>query len=127
MTEEKLHEAVCRYISLQYPNVLFSSDMSGFRLTIGQAKRAAKLRSSRAYPDIVCYSPRGGFHGLFVELKKEDVRIYKRNGDIVSNAHIIEQKKMLVELNRLGYYADFACGLDEAIKLIDKYMSYEQD
>jgi len=52
ISEEKLHSQICEYLRIQYPKILFKSDMSGIRLTIGQAKKVKKLRSSNAFPDI---------------------------------------------------------------------------
>ena len=122
MTEQDLHAMVCQYIRTQYTNVIFNSDMAGVKLTIGQAKRSAKLRSSKGFPDIVIYEPRGGFHGLFLELKRDGVRIYNRYGEPATE-HIKEQHKILCKLDSLNYAAYFACGFDQAKQIIDEYLS----
>ncbi len=121
MSEQTLHEAVCRYIKLQYPDVMFNSDMSGFRLTQGQAIRAKKMRSTNGYPDIVIYEARGVYFGLFVELKDEGVKIFKRNGSC-STKHIEQQMDVINRLVRIGYYAYMAAGWDDTINMIDWYM-----
>ena len=123
-SEAKLHEAVCDYIRLQYPDVLFNSDMSGVKLTMGQAIKAKKLRSSKGFPDLVIYEPRKlGFiyYGLFLELKIEGTKLYKKNGE-AATIHIAEQQEMIIKLIKLGYYASFACGFNEAKKIIDEYL-----
>ena len=71
LKEENLHLAVCNYIRMQYPDVLFNSDMSGVKLTMGQAIKAKRLRSCKGFPDLVIYEPRGEHKGLFIELKRE--------------------------------------------------------
>ena len=60
--------------------------------------------------------------GLFIELKKAGTRIYRKDGRLVSDAHIREQLDMLEQLRQRGYVAEFACGFDEAKKIIDEYL-----
>jgi hypothetical protein len=121
-TESKVHSQVCKYLNYQYPKVLFNTDLSGIKLTIGQAKKVKTLRSGRAWPDIFISEPRCGYHGLYLELKAQDVTIVKQNGELVSNEHIQEQYKMMCALESLGYMARFACGFDQAKQIIDEYL-----
>jgi hypothetical protein len=174
--EENLQVAVCQYLRLQYPLVIFMSDIaSGLRLSIGQAVKSKKLRSSRGQPDLfiaesrpnqdykngITELPSSGsipsgfsiniaalpkdisakelllmmkesgvsihhtniikYHGLFLELKKEGARIWKKNGD-PADAHIAEQKELLSKLTVKGYKAEFAIGFEQAKKMIDEYL-----
>lgn len=121
-SEEILHEEVARYIRLLYPKVIFNSDMSGIKLSMFQSKKAAKLRSSRAFPDLVVYEPVDNYKGLFIELKADGVKIFKKDGSLVANKHIKEQAEMIEKLREKGYAAYFACGIDEAVKIIDDYL-----
>jgi hypothetical protein len=121
MSEKTLHRAVCDYLRLQYPKVLFNSDMSGLRLTMGQAVQAKTLRSMSGFPDLVIYEPRHGYHGLFVELKREGERIIKKDGS-AATPHISEQFKMLRALVDRGYYAHMCVGFDMAREIIDNYL-----
>jgi len=125
MTEEAIQQQICQYVKVQYPNVLFNTDLSGIKLPMGLAVKVSKLRSSRAFPDLVFYEPRkiNGkmYYGLFIELKKDGVKIFKRNGAVVANGHIKEQIKMITKLSEKGYYACFAIGFDEAKEIIDNY------
>lgn len=61
--------------------------------------------------------------GLFIELKKDGTRIFKKDGTLVADEHIREQFDKLESLRRRGYCAEFACGLEEAKKLVDKYLA----
>lgn len=123
MSEKTLHRAVCDYIKYQYPGILFNSDMSGaMRLTIGQAVQIKALRSNRGYPDIVIYEPRGIYHGLFIELKKDGEKLYKKNGECATE-HILEQAACIARLNAKGYKACFAIGANSAIEIIDQYLT----
>jgi hypothetical protein len=60
--------------------------------------------------------------GLFIELKREGTRIFKKDGALVADEHIREQFDMLEQLRQRGYMAEFACGFDEAKKIIDEYL-----
>ena len=130
MTELELQAQVADYIRLQYPTVIFHSDFgSGIKLTMGQAIKQKRLNGGRrAWPDMflaevkavddarkVCF-------GLFIELKKEGTRIFKKDGTLVSDAHIREQYDMLHDLRARGYAAEFGIGFEATKKLIDDYM-----
>jgi hypothetical protein len=121
MSEKTLHRAVCDYIRLQYPKVLFNSDLSGIKLTIGQAVQVKKLRSNQGFPDIVIYEENWGKHALFIELKREGERIFKKD-NTPATPHIAEQTEVMECLNQRGYYATFAVGFDAAKRVIDWYL-----
>ena len=132
MTELELQAQVADYIRLQYPSVIFHSDFgSGIKLTMGQAIKQKRLNGGRrAWPDMVIAEPKvksfpNVYHGLFIELKREGTRIFKKDGTLVSDEHIREQFDMLADLRHKGYAAEFAVGFDEAKKLIDDYMKGE--
>ena len=126
MTELDVQMMVADYLRLRYPNVLFHSDYgSGIKLTMGQAIKQKRLNGGRrSWPDMFIAEPcLDSYHmGLFIELKRPDVKIYKKNGELVANEHIREQAALLDELRQRGYMAEFACGFDEAKKIIDKYL-----
>ena len=140
MTELELQAQVADYIRLRYPSVIFHSDFgSGIKLTMGQAIKQKRLNGGRrAWPDMFIAEPkfRGGHKGihfvedieqfgLFIELKREGTRIFKKDGKLVADEHIREQFDMLHDLRARGYVAEFAVGFDEAKKLIDDYLKGE--
>ena len=123
MNEKTLHKQVCEYIRYQYPTAIFNSDLSGsMKLTIGQAVQIKYLRSSKGFPDIVIYEPKGEYHGLFLELKVEGTKLFKKDGINYISDHIDEQNKMIMQLSMRGYFADFVIGFDQAKARIDWYM-----
>lgn len=134
MTELELQAQVADYLRLQYPGVLFHSDFgSGIKLTMGQAIKQKRLQGGRrSWPDMFIAEPKDGLNmrtggnpniyaGLFIELKKEGTRLKKKNGEWASE-HIAEQAALLGRLEYRGYQAEFACGFNEAKKLIDEYL-----
>ena len=122
-TEEQTHIAICKYIKLQYPNIIFSSESSGLRVTISQAKRLKAMRSCSGLPDIMIFEPRRSYYGLFLEVKKEGSVVFKKDGTIRSDKHLKEQEEILFQLQQKGYFAQFVIGFDEAKSIIDYYLS----
>ena len=133
--EEEIHLRVCDYLRKNYPDVLFRTDFSsGMKMTPGQAVKHKKFQKSRAWPDlfiaesgVVEFKEDGLIahlrkNGMFLELKAEGTRLYKKDGTLRKNKHIKEQVEMLDKLNESGYYARFAVGYDEAIRIITDYL-----
>lgn len=121
--EDSIHKQVAMYLKLQYPKIIFRTDFAaGIKLTIGQAVKHNSLQSVASYPDLFIAHPSKGFHGLYIELKKELSDIYKKDMSLKNNKHIHAQHKMLLRLTGLGYKAVFACGFDHAKKIIDEYL-----
>lgn len=120
--EKHLHLRVCDYLRLQYPDVLFRTDLGGIKLTMGQAALVKRMQGGkRSWPDIFIAEPCRGFAGLFIELK--NTQIFKVDGSLRKNEHVEEQARMLQSLAARGYLATFAVGFDEARSIIDEYLS----
>lgn len=122
LPEERTQAAVAQYVRVCYPDVIFNTDLSGIRLTMNQAIKAKLLRSSRSFPDMVFYEPRRGYCGLFLELKRQGEKVYKKDGTLLADTHIREQAEMMEKLKKRGYYADFAIGFTGAKEIIDWYL-----
>ena len=130
MRESDLQVMVADYLRLHYPDVLFHSDFgSGIKLTMGQAAKQKRQNGGRrAWPDMFIAEPKYNFcrdgyayGGLFIELKKDGTRLKKKNGEWAT-PHLAEQAELLMRLDEKGYVAKFACGFDEAKKIIDAYL-----
>lgn len=139
MKESDLQVMVADYIRTQYPKVIFHSDFgSGIKLTMGQAAKQKRQNGGRrAWPDMFIAEPVAFpfrddegmvkitksrvYAGLFIELKKEGTRLFKKDGNWASE-HIAEQADLLDRLEFRGYKAVFAVGFDEAKSIIDEYL-----
>lgn len=121
MKEIQEHELICEYLRTKYPDVIFLSDASGLKMTIGQAVKWAKLKSHKGIPDILILAPRKGYHGLMIELKKTGTKIQKKNGEW-KDEHITQQAYVLSRLESEGYLSGFCIGYDDAIQTIDDYL-----
>lgn len=152
MTELELQAMVADYLRLQYPEVLFHSDFgSGIKLTPGQAVKQKRLQGGRrAWPDMFIAEPMARKidlskdspfdktakllmrAGLMIELKKAGEKLHPGpraknrfrsiDGEEYKTEHLMEQADVLYKLRQAGYAAEFACGLDEAKKIIDEYL-----
>ena len=120
--EENTHVAIAAYIRSQYPDVIFTSESSGIRVPMHLAVMMKKQRSAHKQPDMIVLEPKGNYHGLILEIKKDRSEVYLKNGEYSKNQHIQEQLKTLNLLNSKGFYACFACGFDHAKEIIDSYM-----
>ncbi len=121
--EQNLHSKVAWYIRHQYPDIIFRTDFAaGIKMTMGQAIKHKTLQSGKAYPDLFIAYPTEEYHGLFIELKADNAKVYLKDGTISKEKHIQEQEAMLERLRGLGYRASFAKGFDQAKELIDDYI-----
>lgn len=132
--EEKVQLRVCAYLKKVYPQIIFACDLaSGMNLGKRIGGMNTRLRSSRALPDLFIASIRDErlypanfqakiYHGLFIELKKEDATVFLKNGSLSADKHIREQAAILERLRALGYKAEFGVGFDATVKIIDEYL-----
>jgi len=121
--EKDVHLAVVNYLKLQYPGVLFRSDTgAGMKLTIGQAKAQKAIQNGMAWPDLFIAHANNKYHGLFLELKDDGVKLRGANGKY-KPGHISDQRNCLRYLSDVGYCAVFAVGFDRAKEIIDWYLN----
>lgn len=123
-SEESVQIAICNYIRYQYPTLIFNCDLaSGMKLTIGQAVKAKKMRSSRGYPDLFIAKRNKNYFGLYLELKKKGTKLFKKDGKTFCDEHLQEQEQMMKRLRCEGFEAQFAIGFDDAKTKIDNYLN----
>lgn len=121
--EKHLHQQVCSYLNLQYPDVIYLSDPSGLKVSIGVAVELKKKRCKKyKIPDLIILKPARGKCGLVLEIKVSVNDVFKKNMTLKNNEHVREQHKSIKELNRLGYAAYFGCGFEHCKRLIDEYL-----
>lgn len=119
--EEKIQIDIFSYLAAKYPNVLAISEPSGVRVSMGLATKLKKLRSKHTHCDIYVLKPSGKYHGLVIELKAKN--IYKKDGTLYKDEHLEDQQRTIDTLNKEGYYATFAVGYSESIKIIEDYLN----
>lgn len=121
--EENIHNALCDYLRLQYPHVVFTSDASGVFVGMNRAKIMSRQRSADKIPDLLIFEPRGKWRGLFIEIKVDRSKVFKKNGEFKKDEHVMGQYQTLCKLDAKGYFATFGFGVDHCISIIDDYMN----
>jgi len=124
--EYNVYKAITSYLLHQYPKVLFRYDQAGYNLSIAQAgmNKAIQMPNFK-YPDLFIAKPNKQFGGLFLEIKTEGEKIFKKDGCTFKTEHLEGQAMALHYLQLSGYDAHFAIGFDQAKILIDNYMKID--
>jgi hypothetical protein len=74
-------------------------------------------------PDLMIPYPNNNYHGLFIEMKQRP-KTLKNGSKSYANIKVSpEQDKWILRLREQGYEAKVCYGADEAIELIEEYMS----
>jgi len=112
---------IAQYLRIAYPSVIFHFDLAGLNLSKAQAGRMKNIQGGRGWPDLFIAEPRDIFKGLFIEIKAEGTKLYKKD-TLPATPHLQEQEECLFELEDNGYAARFGVGFDECKNLIDDYL-----
>lgn len=121
--------AVCKYLTLQYPKVLFRSDSGGIYKTRTQAGIYSTLQSGRGHPDLLIihrHSLGSFYNGLAIEFKKNEKEATNPTGR-KAREHLAEQMNMLEIYSKQGFDAHIAWNFEMAKNIIDKYMHHEKE
>ena len=78
-----------------------------------EAARFKAMGVKRGVSDVFLPVSKGGYHGLYIELKAKDGRLEK------------EQKEWIAAVREQGYYAAVCYGGFEAANLVEAYMKGE--
>ena len=108
--EDWLQINLIRWIKNTYPDILFTASAGGMRTHIKTAKKMKAMGYVAGCPDLMIFEPRGGYHGLMIELKTE-------RGKKSEN-----QIKFIESLIGRDYFAVFCYGLEHAQMIIKQYM-----
>lgn len=121
--EFELQKAICRWLNVQYPKVLFLSDtIASVKLTIPQQKRNSLIQKKGfKTPDLLIFEPNKDYKGLFIELKVKSP--FKKDGTLLKDEHLENQQKTINELKQKGYYACFSWSLEMTLDIVNRYMS----
>ena len=108
MTEDAEQEAVIEYCTLKGIKAVHIPNESKRSPAYGAKMKRMGLR--KGFPDLSFPTPRKGYHGLYIELKRD--RTCKPTA---------EQWRWINYLNGQGYCAAVCYGAGEAIMVIEEY------
>lgn len=138
--EHQLYVKIAQHLQENYPDVIYRFDIAAdLKLTQGQAKKFKTLHPKRGYPDLFIAKPKVILstnsnaytlngeqveikYGFYLELKAEGNSPFKKDGTLKKDQHLEEQNEYLERLRKVGYKAEFATGLEEAVTMIDNYL-----
>jgi hypothetical protein len=122
-TEWKIQLQLCKWIKLQYPNLLFRSDIqSAGKLSPQMQNIKLILDPFKSWPDVQIYLPKGQYIGLHIELKRINSGTFLKDGSLSSGKHVQEQAEMHNLLRSLGYKVVIAEGFEQAKEVLESYM-----
>ncbi len=114
--------------------IIFRFDIADMKLTQPQAMRQQKIQmKQRGYPDLFLCEPRGKYHGMYIEVKKSESEVFKKDGGykqkkVYKNGvaiydHIQEQVKCQDMLRKKGYHVVWGFGYVDSMKKIHEYLN----
>lgn len=106
-SEDAEQEAVVEYCDLLHIPIVHIPNEG--KRSLSYAARMKKMGLRRGFPDLLVPLARGGYHGLFIEMK------YGKNKTTK------EQKEWLERLSAEGYACAVCYNAAEAIKTIESY------
>ena len=110
MSEQSLQSAVVMYLQLKHPRIRYCASLGGIRTSFKQAIKAKQTGYVKGFPDLQITEARGGYFGLFIEIKMEKRYATK------------EQKQWIIDLTERGYKAVITKGMENTVKAIDDYL-----
>lgn len=101
-----------RYASVKYPEIdlLYHCPNGGSRNAI-EAARLKAQGVKKGVPDLCLPVPRGDYHGLYIELKRQ------KNGVLSA-----DQKQWIENLRKQGYRVEVCKGFQSAADVIEEYL-----
>ena len=113
--EELLVKRVANYLLTHYTNTPFRFDqIDQVGLRGGRKNKMLHGKWSRGYPDLLVLKRTKKWGALYIELKATKT--------LQDTEHTRRQKEFHKVLQKAGYKVRFACGFDEAKKVLDKYL-----
>ena len=107
----------------KYPDLRWlHSTQGGAKMTPATAGKMKAEGMKPGVPDIFLDVPRGGYHGLRIELKAPEMRNEK--GTIVKRKGVtmVEQTEWLAHYTKSGYMAVLCYGWADAVQVIEEYL-----
>lgn len=119
--EADLQTRICNYLRMNYPFAEFRTDKDGQFAVKSQLYHKRLHAGKKGFPDIIITEPNKEYKGLIIELKKEGVKITKKDGTLRSNSHLYDQAYWLEWFRTLGCFSTFSIGYDQTVNIIDNY------
>jgi len=126
--EDILQRQVIEYLELKYKVTPICMGTEGKKSAFERFKfkwmGGRKGVSDLFIPVSIC-----GYHGLFIELKKEGAKIFKKDGTLYASnkEHHQRQLDFIDEMMQLGYWSNMCIGFEATKEFIDQYMNMKEN
>jgi len=120
--EDKLQNAIINYVNCQYNVVPIPCNTESKKSKFEQFKYKF-MGGRKGTLDLFIPHIAGGYGGLFIELKAEGRKVFKKSGEVLKNETLQNQYETIQRHLQSGYYAAFAIGFNHAKKIIDEYFN----
>lgn len=117
--EQYEHVALCNWLKIQYPKLLWWHTPNEGRKTPFERYLSSKMGTKKGVSDFLIIEKKGGFDGLVIELKAVGINVFKKN----KTCYYPEQEQFLKDMAQRNYYTCFCIGFDEAKSVITNYMN----
>ena len=107
--ESLIQKIVVNEVGRKWPHVIFTCAPAVAK-SARQGRENKLMGYRKGWPDLFFAVARGGYNGLFIELKTPRGKIQP------------EQEKMIVDLINAGYKAKICRSADEALEVIGGYL-----
>ena len=123
-SETKEQIEIIKFLHSYYPTIRVDGNINGLYLNELQAIKAKRMGMRRDCPDLHIKHKSGDYHCLYIEYKSDKKNsIYKKDGSLLKNEHVMSQAIELERLQEQGDAATFACGIVNAIAAIKDYLN----
>jgi len=112
ISESSIQCNYLKWLNFQHPEIfeVTSSFPNGGVRDPRYGARLKREGMKKGFPDLGIFSPRGQYHGMFIEFKNEKGRVSP------------EQKEILYKLQAKGYLCVICKSIEEAINLTNEYL-----
>jgi hypothetical protein len=123
--ERAIQKALMGTLRREFPFVVdfFNDWAAGAYLTHGQSQQRQALSSGKGWSDLFIPYPSRGYHGMFLEIKRENERIYTKKRELIADDQVRIEAAFLDRMNKLGYFARFGVGMENCERLIRWYLN----
>tara|TARA_R100000750_G_scaffold57125_1_gene43940 strand:+ start:442 stop:858 length:417 start_codon:yes stop_codon:yes gene_type:complete len=120
--EDILQNTVVNYAEMQHQAVALPCNIEG-RKTPFQRYLFTVMGGRKGTLDLFFPYARHNFNGLFIELKTEGTKVFKKDGMVRKDKTLSAQWEKIQHHIKQGYKAEFAIGFDEAKDILDYYFN----
>lgn len=80
------------------------------------------MASRKGWVDIFIAEPRNGYHGLFLEVKREGSGAILKSGAFSTDKKLQGEVAFLKRARDKGYKAEIGIGFEQCMKIINEYL-----